>query len=217
MTVTLLSPTPPQIEKLKPVWTRELKRYGLEPGARVDYSRFLRGTPTRVDDAEALQDIDRLADVPFAGDPGVPNGTSIALLAEYGGASVLLAADAHAPVLVEAIRMLLRERNQEKLKVDLFKVSHHGSQNNVSAELVSLLDCHRFLISTNGDHFYHPDRQAIARILKYGAGEKTISFNYQNDCTEVWGHEAMADVRRRYQYETVYPPREQPGIAVRLL
>ena len=110
----------------------------------------------------------------FSGDDGAPNGTSIAVLAEYGGASALLAADAHAPVLVQSIRRLLASRRLEKLKVDVFKVSHHGSQNNVSSELVQLLDCPRYLISTNGDHFFHPDRQAIARILKYGGNEITV-------------------------------------------
>jgi hypothetical protein len=217
MTLTLLSPTQAELDKLKPVWTKELKRYGLEPGGKVDYSRFLRGTPSTIADADALQDIDGLADTPFAGDGGIPNGTSIALLAEYAGASVLLAADAHAPVLTHSIRLLLRERGQERLKVDLFKVSHHGSQNNVSTELISLLDCPRYLISTNGDHFYHPDRQALARILKYGQGDKTVLFNYNNKCTEVWGHERMADVRRQHRCETVYPPRETPGMRVKVL
>ena len=51
----------------KPVWTQELKRYGLEPGGRVDYSRFLKGTPSTRADAAALADIDALADTPFGG------------------------------------------------------------------------------------------------------------------------------------------------------
>ena len=90
----MLSPTPGGLTKLAPLWTREIKRYGLEPGSRVDYSRFLKGTPS------TSTDIDELAETPFGGDNGASNGTSIALLAEFGGTSVLLGADAHAPVLV---------------------------------------------------------------------------------------------------------------------
>ena len=217
MQLTLLSPTRVQLEKLKPVWTRELKRYGLVPGGRVDYDRFLRGTPSTVADAEALADIDGLADTRFAGDNGAPNGTSIALLAEYGGASALLAADAHAPVLVESIQKLLRKRGTPRLKVDLFKVSHHGSQNNVSSELVQLLDCSQYLISTNGDHFYHPDRQAIARILKYGGDRKMLYFNYNTQWNRVWGDEALDPVRQRYHCTTSYPPADRPGTLVSLL
>ncbi len=153
----------------------------------------------------------------FGGDNGAPNGTSIALLAEFGGASVLLGADAHAPVLEAAIDKLLAMRGVDRLKLDLFKVSHHGSQNNVSSDLIKKLDCSRYLISTNGDHFYHPDRQAIARILKYGGDRKELFFNYNSKFNQVWGDPALAAVRQRYNCTTAYPSSEQQGIVVRLL
>lgn len=217
MKLTLLSPTPSSLSKLGPVWKRELKRQGLEPGGRVDYSRFLKGTPSTMADAAALKDIDKLADAKFTGDSGAPNGSSIALLAEFGDASVLLAADAHAPVLVDAIRILLRRRDEPRLKLDIFKVSHHGSQNNLSRELLDLIDCSRYLISTNGDHFYHPDRQAVARILKYGGDRKDLYFNYCNRFNEVWGSEALASVRETYACTAFYPPANRPGIRIALL
>jgi beta-lactamase superfamily II metal-dependent hydrolase len=217
MKLTLLSPTRAQLDTLRPVWTRELKRYGLEPGARVDYSRFLRGTPSTTADATALADIEGLAATAFGGDNGAPNGTSIAVLAEFGGASALFAADAHAPVLAGSIAKLLAKRKAAHLKLDLFKVSHHGSQNNVSSELIRLLDCPRYLISTNGDHFYHPDRQAIARILKYGGDRKTLYFNYNNRLNDVWGDAALEAVRTKYRCETSYPPPDRPGVIVPLL
>ena len=217
MRLTLLSPTREQLTKLAPIWTRELKRYGLTPGARVDYDKFLKGTPSTIADVAALQDIDGLADVKFGGDNGAPNGTSIALLAEFGGASVLLGADAHAPVLETAIDKLLAKRGVDRLKLNLFKVSHHGSQNNVSSDLIKKLDCSRYLISTNGDHFYHPDRQAIARILKYGGERKELFFNYNSKFNQVWGDPALASVRQRYNCTTAYPSSEQEGIVVRLL
>jgi hypothetical protein len=217
MRLTLLSPTRVELGKLKPVWTRELKRNGLVPGGRVEYDRLLRGTPTTVDDAKALKDVDRLADEDFDADTGAPNGTSIALLAEYGGRSVLLAADAHAPVLLASIRRLLKVRRQSRLKVDLFKVSHHGSQRNVSSDLIKVLDCSKYLISTSGAHFYHPDRQAIARILKYGGDRKTVYFNHRNRTNEVWGHRSLAPVRTKYNCKVVYPEATRAGVKVSLL
>ena len=216
MRLTLLSPTAAQLKKLQPIWTKELKRYGLEPGGHVDYSRFLKGTPSTIADAKALADISALADTPFKGDNGAPNGTSIALLAEFDGASVLLAADAHAPVLVDSITALLKKRNLPRLKLDLFKVSHHGSQNNVSSELVSLLDCPRYLVSTNGDHFYHPDRQAMARILKYGGERKEVYFNYACRFNEVWGSPELEPVRQQWNVTMHYPEPDSSGISVTL-
>jgi beta-lactamase superfamily II metal-dependent hydrolase len=211
MELTLLSPTPAQLRKLAPVWSRELKRYGLTPGGRVDYSRFLKGKPS------TSTDVDALADSPFGGDSAAPNGTSIAVLAEYRGAAALLGADAHAPVLTASIRKLLEARGQERLKVDAFKVSHHASRNNVSTELISLLDCPRFLISSNGDHFYHPDREAIARVIKYGkSGNRNpeLIFNYRTQYNDVW---ERADLQEKYGFTARYPDAAQPGQIVSLL
>lgn len=174
----------------------------------VDYSRFLKGTPS------TSTDVDQLADVAFGGDAGAPNGTSIALLAEFGGAAVLLAADAHAPVLVTSIQALLRKRGASRLKLDAFKVSHHGSQNNVSSELIRLLECRQYLVSTNGDHFRHPDRQAIARILKHGGARPTLVFNYRSNDNEVW---ERPDLQEKYQYSTRYPAAGTEGARVSLL
>jgi hypothetical protein len=212
MTLTLLSPTPAQLRKLAPVWTRELKRHGLEPGARVDYRKFLRGTPP-----STSTDVDELAVTPFSGDPGAPNGSSIALLAEFGGAAALLAADAHAPVLVASIRTLLRHRQLDRLRLDAFKLAHHASQNNVSKDLLELLDCPRYLVSTNGDHFYHPDRQAIARVIKYGqsgGGRPGLYFNYRSPYNDVW---ERPDLQEKYQYSAYYPNGTPAGRTVSLL
>jgi beta-lactamase superfamily II metal-dependent hydrolase len=208
MTLTLLSPTPSQLKKLAPVWTREMRRYGLEPGSRVDYSRFLKGIPS------ASTDVDELADSAFAGDKGVPNGTSIAVLAEFGGAAALLAADAHAPVLGASIQTLLRQRGGKRLRLDAFKVSHHASQNNLSSELLQLLDCRRYLVSTNGDHFCHPDREAIGRIIKYGGDRPALHFNYRSKYNEVW---ERPDLQERYRYLTHYPEAGREGARVSLL
>ncbi len=208
MKLTLLSPGQAELRKLAPVWTREMKRYGLEPGSRVDYSKFLRGTPS------TSTDVRKLADSRFAGDDGAPNGTSIAVLAEFAGARALFTADAHAPVLVASIRALLKERGEEKLKLDAFKVSHHASQNNVSTELISLLDCPRYLVSTNGNHFCHPDREAIARVINYGGKHPEIYFNYETRYNKVW---LRKDLQEKYGYAAHYPEAGKEGLKVSLL
>jgi beta-lactamase superfamily II metal-dependent hydrolase len=207
--LTLLSPKPDQLKKLAPAWARELKRYGLVPGSRVDFSNFLKGSPSQ------STDVDQLADTPFGGDAGLPNGSSIALLAEFAGASILLGADAHAPVLVDSIQKLLKQRNGgKKLKIDAFKVSHHASQNNVSNELIQLLDCPKYLISTNGSHFCHPDRQAVARIIKHGGPKPSLHFNYKTKFNSVWEDESLRD---RYGYTAHFPSAEQAGLSLKLV
>jgi beta-lactamase superfamily II metal-dependent hydrolase len=209
LTLTLLSPTPAQLKKLAPAWQRELKKAGLEPGARVDYSKFLKGTPS------TSTDVDKLAETKFSSDAAVANGSSIALLAEFGGASVLLGADAHAPVLTKSIETLLRQRGGAKrLKLDAFKVPHHGSQNNLSNELLDLLDCRTYCLSSNGDHFNHPDREAIGRIIKYGGKHPTLHFNYRTRFNDVW---ARPDLREKYGYAAVYKNGDEDGSIISLL
>jgi len=206
--LTLLSPTSVQLGKLAPVWARELRRAGLEPGARVDYSKFLRGSPS------TSTDVDALAEAPFRPDAAPANGSSIALLAEFGGASVLLGADAHAPVLAESIRKLLASRGVPRLALAAFKLPHHASQNNLSRELLELLDCQRYLVSTNGDHFSHPDREAIARVIKYSAEKPSLHFNYRTRFNEVWDR---PDLREKHGYTAHYPAEGKAGLKTSLL
>lgn len=208
MTLTLLSPTPTQLRKLAPAWEQELQRAGLAPGSHVDYSHLLRGsTPTSTDVGE-------LADTAFVGDSAPANGSSIALLAEFGGASVLFGADSHDPVLAQSVRRLLRERGVDRLALDAFKVSHHASQNNLSKEFLALVDCKRYCVSTNGDYFGHPDREAIGRIIKYGGKRPELHFNYRTRHNDVW---ERPDVQERYAYSARYPRSGEAGASLSLL
>ena len=64
--------------------------------------------------------------------------------------------------------------------------------------------------------FHHPDREAIARVIKYGKnGEtearstSTITAKYN----EVWSRK---DLQARYGYSAVYPKPEEEGLKVDL-
>ena len=120
-------------------------------------------------------------------DGSVPNGSSIAFLLEHDGRAVLLTGDAHANVLRDSIRRLLAERGEEVLRLDAFKLSHHGSRNNITAELLGLLECDRFLVSTNGDRFDHPDVETIELIGTRGKTRRPqVIFNYRTERTAAW-------------------------------
>jgi len=207
LVLTLLSPTKDKLAALAPTWAKEIKALGMKPGDLAAAQRLLGKTPS------TSEDVDKLADSPFSSDQAAPNGSSIALLAEYEGKSVLLGADAHAPLLVESIGLLLKQRGQKTLPVGAFKVSHHASQNNLNVELMKLLDCRNYLISTNGAHFNHPDREAIARCIRYGGAKATLCFNYRTRLNEVWAKPAL---QKKYGYAAVFPAGAKPGLLVAL-
>ncbi len=174
-----------------------------DAGQAADFRQFLAGAPS------TSTQVEKLAASPFKADTTPPNGSSIALLAEFEGKSALLVGDAHPPLLVESIGKLLAERGEERLKIDAFKLSHHASKANVSNELIQIVDCPRFLVSTNGSYFHHPDSEAVARAIHHGGNKPLIGFNYRSKDNEIWDNDGL---REKYGYETLYPQEGAEGI-----
>ena len=120
-------------------------------------------------------------------DRAVANGSSIAVVFEAEGRRLLLAGDAHARVMVDALRAAAEREGTERVKVDVFKLAHHGSAGNVSRDLLGLVDCDRFVVSTNGQYFNHPDVEAIELLGRPGGAKcPTVYFNYDSDTTRAW-------------------------------
>jgi beta-lactamase superfamily II metal-dependent hydrolase/tetratricopeptide (TPR) repeat protein len=176
-TLTLLSPTPKALRRLKTEWEDVVEEAGFTPG---DEQRSLELLAKR----KALQPRARGARL-YGGDNAVANGSSIAFLLEAGGRSCLLTGDAYAPVLQQTLDRLRRKRGVERLAIDAIKLSHHGSEKNVSADLLAVVDCRRYLVSTNGDYFKHPDPETL-QLLAKTAGECQVWFNHDNDVVRRW-------------------------------
>ena len=121
-----------------------------------------------------------------ATDGSEANGSCIAFVVEHDGKRVLFGADAHAPVLTAGLTRYAARVGEARPRIDLVKLPHHGSNANLSAELLELVDCQRFLISTNGDNFAHPDDAAIAKIIAAYGGGVTFFCNYRTVRTARW-------------------------------
>ena len=216
MKITLLSPDAKKLAKLAPEWAKAVRAAGLEPGVPreilEDLSRRKKYRPAD-ELGEGHFDIGTLAQAPFESDRTTPNGSCIAFLAEYKGKSCLFLGDAHAPLIVESIKRLLTKRSEGKLTVNAIKLPHHGSKNNVSRELIELLNCPQYLVSTNGSIFAHPDAEAIARIIRYGGRSPMIFFNYLSEITKIWREESIYN---RTGFEVRYPEPENPGLVIEL-
>jgi hypothetical protein len=205
MAITLLSPTRAQLAALRPVWKKEVEAAGLVPG------RGAAAPPPEPDVlGERPVDLEDLAREPFEGDTSVPNGASIALLAEYEGRRLLATGDAHAPVLAEGLRRLAEQEGSARVRADVVKLPHHGSKFNLSPDLLGILESNQFLFSTNGRIFHHPDPTAIARLV-VDRDDTELFFNYRAPTTERWESPRL---RRRYHYRTTYPESANAGLVV---
>jgi hypothetical protein len=112
---------------------------------------------------------------------------------------VLLSGDAFAEDLVEAIAAISPD---DPLKLDAFKLPHHGSKNNVTKTLVGAVECERFLVSTDGTQFRHPDPEAVARVI---AGSRVrparLAFNVRRTESGWWDDPEWME---RFDYEVEY-------------
>lgn len=194
----LFSPTAPKLKRMAAVWEAKVEEAGLVPGAgshghtKAPQPRDRTADPLPQPlDADAL---DRLA-ADKKVDGSEANGSSIAFVLEFGGhrgKRVLLAGDAHASVLTSALRRYAEMVGEDKVRLDLVKLSHHGSNANVSTKMLDMIDCHRFLVSTNGDNFAHPDDAALAKIIRAASGPVTFFCNYRSKRIEPWSVEGPA-------------------------
>lgn len=209
--VHLLSPSGPKLKKMATVWEEVVEAAHLVPGHGTD--RPARKPPKRAKKVDELPpvltaaDLDRHA-APTSTDRSEANGSSIALLFEHGRKRALLAADAHADVLVASLKRFARSTGETRVRLDLCKLPHHASRANVTTELVEVIDAARYLVSTNGDNFGHPDDAALARIIRSSARPPTFYCNYATERTIPWVARAAS------VGATVVLPRDRDGLRV---
>ena len=207
--LTLLSPTVPKLERLAAEWATEVRAAGFEPGDADAAVAALEST-WWARPPESTLGTDRITGTQ---DGSAANGSSIAVLAEFGNAdgrprSVLLAGDAHTDVITSSIRRLKAERDLDidtPMRVDAFKLSHHGSKNNLNRQLLDEVLADHYLVSTSGDRFHHPDAEAIATIRDAHAAteppsDPALLFNHRQPNTVIWDQPGLD---ARYESDAV--------------
>ena len=138
---------------------------------------------TRADEVPPLEEL--ALDVPkppsAKADAEVANAASIAFILRCDGLSVLMLGDCYPHNVVDYLRSK-GYSEEHPLEVDFVKVAHHGSRHNTSNELMDLVHCNHYLISTNGDKFGHPDREAFAHILCHPTRDRSEKVHLYFNC-----------------------------------
>lgn len=209
LTLTLLSPGLPQLAALEDVWAETVSANGLDP-ANPEPELPPEPPPGLQALGVAMPDVAELAKKPFDADTAKPNGSSIAVLAEHEGSSILLAADAFPAVVLLSVESLLAKRNVDRLTLSAFKLPHHGSRANIHLALLERVASDLFLFSTNGAHTYHPHEEAVARVLM-AHDKPELVFNYRSKYNEIWRNPRTVE---RLHYTLHCPHKGEAGIAV---
>lgn len=139
----ILGPLDAQIEEFRKEWHEKLGPAGAGPAALAQYL-----------------------------DDSIPNLASIVALLEYDGTSVLLTGDARGDLVVEACRTAGLIKNG-KLKVDVLKVPHHGSDRDLEISFFEIIEAKHYIISANGN-FGNPDKASL-EMLEAGTGNRKIN------------------------------------------
>lgn len=182
--LTLVSPDIDALIKLRKEWTKVVEAAGFVPGNRES----------------ALQQFanKRWAKIPHLGDERLrktidhseANGSSIAVVAEFEGLRLLLGGDAWPQVLRPCLDRwrAAQDEPQQRIQFDAFKLPHHGSIKNITPQLMAVMSCPTYLVSTSGSRFHHPDVTAIKMIIDEHDGDSPpeILFNYRSEDNDFW-------------------------------
>jgi hypothetical protein len=98
-------------------------------------------------------------------DESIPNLSSIVVLAELGGKSMLLTGDARGDKILKGMELAgLLKKDVGKKHVDLLKVPHHGSDNNMETIFFERVTADHYVFSGDGEHG-NPERATLQMLL----------------------------------------------------
>jgi len=116
-------------------------------------------------------------------DKSMANLTSIVLLIKSINKTGLLTGDV-TPQRLEIISdILFKENGNKKVSLDFLKLPHHGSHRSITKEIISKFKCETFVISTDGNNHYLPNKKAFLKVLEYqdkDSNEVNFLFNYSD-------------------------------------
>lgn len=158
--LTILSPQIKDLDRLNKKWERENSDKTEASSSCNDYDKTIK---------------ELLKEDKYAKDKSIPNRSSISFLLECGEYKLLMLADSRSDIIVKSLEAL-GYCEDNKLKVEYVKLPHHGSKNNLNYDLLKIIECNKFIISTDGSIFNHPDKVTLARIINV-VGKPKFYFN----------------------------------------
>lgn len=212
ITLLLLSPNNEMLYRLARYWRKEIYKLGYSYDPQLkDFNEDLfeqivarqkaRKNVIHKTISNVRKDILALSQLPFIEDSASANGSSISFVIETNNKKFLFLGDSLPSLIVKNLRK--HYPGKGKIFFDLIKVSHHGSKNNTSPELLATVESSNYIFSTNGKTFGHPDHETVARIIcSESSIRKKLFFNYHLDSLEIFEDESLM---QEWNYEIIQP------------
>lgn len=147
-------------------------------------------------------------------DKSVPNLASIAMLVAFEGKSMLLTGDARGDDTLVGIDEAGLADADGKLEVDILKVPHHGSVNNVERDYFERIVADHYVISANGAH-HNPDHDML-ELLVDTQGDRAYTIHLTNEAhaSAFFDRDKAANPDRNYS--VIIRPDDQHSVFVDL-
>ncbi|WP_375560201.1 AVAST type 1 anti-phage system MBL fold metallo-hydrolase Avs1a [Bernardetia sp. OM2101] len=215
----LLSPNNEKLQKLEKAWKKDLERGGYkgkitEDSIFDDAFEFMiaKQKPKKYSKEQNISSskfsMDKLLESKFIEDATTANGSSLAFIIKYKDKNLLFLGDSHPSLVLQQLKKYYNTQSSP-IYFDLIKVSHHGSWNNTSPELLSFIDSENIIFSTNGKKHSHPHSETIANFISRKCEfKRKLYFNYTTSTSQLFDQ----DMKSGYNYEIITAEPNQPLI-----
>jgi beta-lactamase superfamily II metal-dependent hydrolase len=145
-------------------------------------------------------------------DESIPNLSSIVVLAELGGKSMLLTGDARGDKILEGMELVGLIKKGGERHVDLLKVPHHGSDNNMERIFFERVPADHYVFSGDGEHG-NPERKTLQMLLDARGADAAYTIHLTYPVADIdagrktdWEKEQAKEKARRKKK----PPSKKP-------
>jgi hypothetical protein len=113
-------------------------------------------------------------------DRSIPNLSSIVLLVEHAGRTALLTGDARGDRILAGLTDCRLLADGEPLRVDLMKLPHHGSENNVERAFFDRIHADHYVVSADGIRHHHPSEQTLRWLVESRGPDDVFTVHLTN-------------------------------------
>jgi beta-lactamase superfamily II metal-dependent hydrolase len=172
MKFTLIGPTEAELKALRKGWNNWLKANpddvkAIRAKLKAQIDAFSNGTLSG-----SPFDLSEWNGVPDHKGVSAPNVASLMFLVEEDGKTLLLTGDGQQDFILQGLRRT-GHLNGTGLHVDVLKVQHHGSENNLDKEFAKQVSADHYVFCGNGSHG-NPEESVIKDIFNSRLGAPSL-------------------------------------------